>query len=258
MKVIYYYHIPKCGGSFVFHLLKKFSNKVEGEFVPFINLDQNKKNSELDDELKEFIGSIKDYSKNEVLIIHHHHGYPGIHELHNEILMAKAAIRKKGGEMIVISTVRDPLSYSISKVNYLQKKGSNNKYKDLINQPTLHNMLSKYLNYNHVGRWRNNPIEVDIPLLEKSISLFDRIFLMEEMEKLTQFLNNFLGTKNINIEKKINEGNLTSLPSEEERNRILEFNQIDQHFYDLIKSRESKKGLSIQNIKLYLKNWLNL
>ena len=258
MKIIYFYHIPKCGGSYVFNLLKKLSKAVDGEFVSFINLENEKKNVILDDDLKTFIISLTDYSKKEVLFIHHHHGYPGIHELHDQILETRDAIREGGDEMIVISSVRDLLSFSISRVNYMQEKGYDITFQDLIDQPSNHNMISKYLNYNHFDRWSEDVIQIDVPSLEKSISLFDRIFLMEEMKKLTKYLNDFLGTKNITIAKRINEGKLKYLPTEEEKRRILELSQLDQHFYKMIKSRESKKPNLIKSILLDLKKMLKL
>ena len=171
-------------------------------------------------------------------MIHHHHGYPGIHELYHHIKNAKEAVEKKGGKMVLISTVREPVSFHISRNNYLIKRGSSINFERSIRFPKNHNIMSKYLLYNHLSRGYNELVQADIPLLEKNLQLFDHIYPLEKMEELATFLNDFLGTKDITIEEKINKGNLKQLPTEEQRAMLLEINHLDQHLYDLVRNRE--------------------
>ena len=98
--------------------------------------------------------------------------------------------------------------------------------------------MTKYLFYNHIGRLPKDLTKIDKPSLEKIIQLYDRIFPIEKMESLIIFLNDFLGTKDITIEEKINKGNLKQLPTEEQRAMLLEINHLDQHLYDLVRNRE--------------------
>ena len=58
-----------------------------------------------------YIQSIKDYSKGDVLLLHHHHRYPGIEDLHDYLLQAKQDVAKRGGEMFIFTIIRDQVAH---------------------------------------------------------------------------------------------------------------------------------------------------
>jgi len=235
-------------------LLKKISRKVNGEFVQFNNLDAEIRiKPELDRKQLEFITSLKDYSGNDIVLIHHHHGYPGINEIRKEIQEAREAIAKKGGEMVVITIVREIIAYQTSRVNYSIKKGRNLSFEKVINNQDNHNWMTKYLMRNIIGRWTTEDIQISLPLLEENIQFFDRIFFTKNMPAVVHFINDFVGTKGVTIDKIINKGNLIYQPTEEQKKQIIDLNPLDRHLYETAKRMEAESKSPLVGITKFFK-----
>jgi len=231
MKVIYFYHNGKCGGSYCLALLKRLTKVSKGKFVSFNNLTEDKKMPQLDENIKSFIGKIKDYPKNTKLLIHHHHGYPGMVELYDQLIKLRLDLERQGDELIMFTTTRNPLSYLISKLNFNNQRGFSLTYKKYLEEDVYYNQMSKYLLYNHMDRWDKKNDEVSIDLVKKHLQLFDYVFPIKGISHIEDILNTFLGKKGVRPPKKVNVGNKDSFPTEEQKQKLTALNQIDAFLY---------------------------
>jgi hypothetical protein len=235
-------------------LLKKFKRQGKGELVQFNNLDaENRIIPDLDRKQLEFITSLKDYKENDVVLIHHHHGYPGINEIRKELHEARKAIAKQGGEMVVITIVREIIAYQTSRVNFSRKKGRDLSFEEVINDQDNHNWMTKYLMRNILGRWTTENIQVSLPLLKKNIQFFDRIFLTKNMPEVVQFINDFVGTEGITIKEIVNKGDLIYQPTEEQKKQIFDLNPLDRYLYETAKRRKNGAKSTLEKIAGYFK-----
>jgi len=107
---------------------------MEGDFISFNILRHEYKAADAEEKQIQFIDSLKNYSANKILLIHHHHGYPGIEDLHDHLLDAKKAVEARGGRMVLVTMLREPLSHLKSMVNYRNQKRDTD-FETLINNP---------------------------------------------------------------------------------------------------------------------------
>ena len=122
MKIIYYYHIPKCGGTTISRSLKEIAKSQGGEYYDFYcsmrmfgflsKLITNYK-------LNRFFKSLNDQTTH-LKIIHHHHGYFGISEIENTLIREKEKAKLLGNELYFFTCIRDPISFQLSRVNFLR------------------------------------------------------------------------------------------------------------------------------------------
>ena len=92
MKIIYYYHIPKCGGATIKHSLREIAKSKGAEFYSFSH--SKPKLGVLrkwinNFKFRIFLNSINNQTTT-LKIVHHHHGYYGIGEIGNLLLKKKA------------------------------------------------------------------------------------------------------------------------------------------------------------------------
>lgn len=237
--IIYYYHIPKCGGSFVNELLKLFAQVLNGRYMNFTSLkdddiEQNKQQFTL------FLNELLSYPE-QFIFIHHHHRYPGIHNLFLTLKMIKKKTENMGGRFFLFTVVREPLSFNISRINCLNNSSNyvDLRYRDIYEDEKSCNMMYKYFLYNHYSIWYTNYESLELSkknFLDK-LQLLDGLFVQDKLEELVTFLNSFLGTVNINLPGKVNVGQHKLLPTRQEIQVIFSVNDLDSFFYDLAVKR---------------------
>ncbi len=242
-KVIYFYHIPKCGGTYTLRLLQKFQRKLNSDFVIF-NINKQKRNLKAEAEQLSFLNSLQSYSANKVLIIYQHMGFPGINDLYEDLRIIKKEVKKNKGEIVFITMIREPMSHIRSMVNYNRRKNKDINFDSVPSGSIVYDKMSKFFLYGQRKRWKNKEIQIDRELLNKNIRLFDYIFTLERLDLLIDFLNHFLGTKDVFISKKINASKIELLPTKDQKKRFLDNIYWDKYFYEVV----SKKGPNVKNM----------
>ena len=249
MKVIYFYHIPKTGGSSIKNNLINLSKHLNGEYIHMykkpikvcticsklhckMSIYTNK---ERNDNLINILKNINKDINKKYIIIHHHHGYCGLKDIKQDILDLRNRIEENGGTFYMFACIRDNISYNISRVNYISNNITNKKnvnFCDFIEDKMQHNFQSKYLLYNRTIDENLSSNKKDIiDILE----LFDMIYLTKNIKDIYSDLKNVLQTdikwdfSIRNISKK------TKFPSKLEIDNLNDINSLDIWFYELVK-----------------------
>ena len=247
LTVLYFYHLPKCGGTYVMRLLRVFQKALHADFVSFNNWGQHPKEPDADQKQAHFFRSLKDYDANKVVLIHHHHGYPGVHDLYEHLLAAKQGVLKQGGQIAFITMVREPISRLTSMVNFRKKMGNADaNFEEMISNPNFWDRMTKYFLFNQKKRGIGGEVQINELLLKKNIQLFDKIFTLDQIDLLINFLNDFLGTTDISLDKKVNTSEWKIIPTEAQKEEYLANIFWDSYFYDLVKQH----GPDVDNILL--------
>jgi len=256
MNLIYYYHVPKCAGTFISKNLINIADKCVGagnlddelESLLSKNTDiknTNKsiifnfnklpvpclKNSDVREACKKQIAIFFKNIKNcnyETIYVHHHMGYPGISDLLTELNQAKQFIESTGGTFFLFTCLRETISFITSKVNYqANDRGNTSSYKSQINNISQWNPQSNYLLYNHNFLWRGKRPPATKEDLEITLSIMTKIYTTKNISQIPKDISNILGKETNWDNTKKNISNKTLLPTQDEIDILLERNYID-------------------------------
>jgi len=230
-RVIYFYHLPKCAGSYMNALLLDIAIDRGADYAPFRRTD-NTRTRESDRELICFLETVH---RGGLTIVYHHHGYMGMDELFEPLAAARERIRQAGGTLYAFMCLRDPVSHFISRVNFMGLD-----LNKAIHDERNHNILYKYYLYNHHANHKE--IRYDKEFFRSRLVAMDDIFFQEDLDPAIRTLNQQAGTDRLlTIDKRIkpppppgvssNETKYRVRPNDEQRRLIKELNPWDQWFY---------------------------
>lgn len=228
--IIYFYHIVKTGGNFTTFNLRKISKQLNTKFYDFYEpntniTDQKIENNKL--KLKNFIRNIPNMNE-KYIILQHHHNYGGISDIYQDIIDMKKRLNKED-RFYLFTIVREPLSHISSLVNYVKNNLNRKNFTfDYLINNNIYNIQSSYILYGF-----NSNKSVDINLLKKYLSLFDKIYTIEEIKEIPKDLKRIFN-KNIywNSDKK-NVSVKTEFMIEEQKKIFLENNKVDTWLYQV-------------------------
>ena len=199
MKIFYYYHISKTGGTsivdFFKYIVENVPNCILYDYSDWDKLTPNQKDINFDVILND--DNIKKY---DYIFIHHHHGYHGLMHYKNLLIKRKKELKSNGHDLKIFTTIRDVLSFNNSRINYLIKKGLRRaNINNFLTNEIHYNVQTKYLFFCWHGEWPSSrglgPINIDIvnnEISEKNIDTLSEIIdLFIEISNLTNFLKIF-------------------------------------------------------------------
>lgn len=241
MKIIYYYHIPKCGGSTISKVLRTLAARTGGEYHNF-NFPMQRFSSPVklynNFRMKRFLHGIN-RKANDFQFVHHHHGYYGVGEIFQILSRNKRMAEAAGNEFYLFTCIRDPLSFQVSLVNYLRHAWGRKDFtfENTCTEPEYQNVMFKYLLANHPKRWRD--LDLDKELFLKCVGLMDRVFLLDELGDLDDWLRGITGEASSALTTSVNKGEHSLVPDSEQLETLKQVNKLDYFFYDHIKSLQA-------------------
>lgn len=242
MKLLYFYHIPKCSGQY---LDRNISNSIirYDKSICF-NFFYHGIWLEPYNNILHLLDNISKLQYEYVYIYHHHHTY----SLQKVLPLLEKLSSKV--DLFAFTTVRDTVDHIVSHVNYMQPyltwydtyKTSDNlidkslfkwNFDEAINQPWCHNYQCKYLLYNHVANWNSKEPIIDRDIIynmTKHINFYscDNITLLKQ--DINTFLNKDISWTKNNINESVKQLNI----SNNQTDRWLEKNEHDIWLFNMI------------------------
>lgn len=186
MKVYYYYHIPKTGGTTIAEFLRFLSlNLPNSKYYQFVSKPTS---VPLNIDFNEIL-SLDNIKKYDYIFIHHHHGYYGLMHYEKLLIEKKKELENAGHLMKIFTTIRDVLSFNNSRLNYLNNNFSMNlKKSDFLCQEKHFNIQSKYIFFGHHGEFPKGGITID---------KINNQLTKTNLLKITNVIDIFIETKNL-------------------------------------------------------------
>ena len=166
MKIYYYYHIPKTGGTSINEFLKFLvHNLPNSKLYNFTAFNQkNPKNIDFNE-----IISTNNIKKYDYIFIHHHHGFYGLMHYEKILIEKKKELEINGHTLKIFTTIRDVLSFNNSRLNFLKDicgwKGNKS---DFLEKQIHWNIQTKYFFFCHHGP--NPRCEITIDVINKELT----------------------------------------------------------------------------------------
>lgn len=191
MKIFYYYHISKCGGTFVHHNLRSLAKQLASSFVSFSSLKGSAIPSEENvEKISSFLENLpvdiakNRFKSNKYLFIHHHHRFPGLKAMLPDIKKCASKLKNNGHKLYLLTTVRDPADWLMSAINYSnQKKASQLDFENY--SSGFYDGQSKYLLYNTSSWGMTGPLEErDAKDLRVILNAIDGLYTVDNIEAL--------------------------------------------------------------------------
>ena len=259
MKIFYYYHISKTGGTFVHSLFKHLNKKFDKSILYSYHLKK------IEDDQKDInfdlILSDKNLKKYNYIFIYHHHGFNGLMHYKNFLIKKKNELESKGHKLIIFSTFRDVLSFNNSRFNFLKDKYLSELTKEDFLAKEIHfNIQIKYFNFCHHGEWPKGKITLD--KINKQISksnIADIIRVVDifiETNQLSKFFSNIAKSFDLKFdtEKKIN-SNKHSVKFDDCKTELIKKNKLDQLLFQELKSNKKR---NFEKMKINFNDLLQL
>ena len=213
MNLIYYYHIPKCAGTFISDNLSNLSDKIvynerlDKELkrmekkmwrnhninrnilfnfnkLPVPSLKYDYLREECKNQMKKFMDNIHNLNY-KTIYIHHHMGYPGILDLYEDILSIKTHIENTGGKFFLFTCVRDMEGFLLSKLNYqVNERNNKSTWEGQINRKSQHNPQSKYLLHNHSHLWKNKDIDITKGQVVEVLKIINKVYTTKTVNEI--------------------------------------------------------------------------
>jgi len=267
MKVIYYYHVPKCGGNFIVKNLKRLALKTPGKKYSnaiFLSCDRKVTrnwHNQPGPDASVIVKSIPNLDYEYVYVYHHHSNY-GLKDIISEIEDVKKQVKDRGDEFYLFTCLREPIAFVNSHVNYnsARKLGAAWNFDAAIDASWFNNYQSKYLLYNHWVNWNIGtlPIRIDPSPIAMSredvcvnqetvlevLNIIDKIYITENMsilktdlQKLLPNVDDYWDDKRRNVTTK------RIIMTEEQKNQLIDKNQLDIWLYNKISNEQQNDNI---------------
>ena len=152
MKIYYYYHISKTGGSSVVEFFKHIARTIpKCKFYNYNDWDRLTPTPK-DIDFESIL--CPTHAKFDYIFIHHHHGYHGLMHYKEYLARKKQELANDGHTMKIFTTIRDVVEFNNSRLNYIRNKwGWSGNRIDFLTDDTHFNIQTKYLFFCWHGEW---------------------------------------------------------------------------------------------------------
>jgi len=196
MKIFYYYHISKTGGTSVLnffnYIVENMANCVLYDYNDWDKLGSEPKEIDLDKVLA--LGD----DKYDYIFIHHHHGYHGLAKYKDYLVKKKIELSNSGHTMKIFTTIRDIVQFNNSRINYLINTDRwVGTVHDFLKNKIHFNIQTKYLLNNWHGEWSYKNQEITLQNIDELNEVID-LFL--NISQLSKFLKAFSDYFNLNYD----------------------------------------------------------
>lgn len=263
MIIIYFYHIPKTAGNYIYKNLQKILQtedsktynfydgpllKKQGKYsVPQTRIDWEKVPQTYTPNSDKKIKEISDFIKNipklehEYVLVHHHNGYCGLKDISVELRKSMNIINSDNGTFYLFTCLREIIPWINSHINFCVQIGINHSVESHLTNSKTQNYQSKYLLYNS-SFWEND-IEISKEEVLETLPIINKIYT-DNLDEIKTDLSRIMGKDIAWDYKKRNISKKTIEISEDEKLALIDKNETDMWFYNLAKNKYQSRSSS--------------